>query len=142
MPIIPAYYFMLLLISDPDWSREQLFDSALAVAVRLARNGGHRSEQSRVCMFDDSLNEYFADVEIRVSDFRQFRRLSTSLRMGQIRFEIRDADLPYDGGNFIGALGPEDPQEVPGKILGLFERYAAIYIRHDASLDRVVVEFC
>jgi hypothetical protein len=126
---------MWLLLSDLDRSIPELMESALLVAHRLARGGGHSSEISRILMFDDFPEESSANVEVQVSDPAAFRRLTTFLRRRSARFEIRD-ERPVD------VPSCEDRHEVSEKIHGLVEGETVIRIHHDAARDCVVVHFC
>jgi hypothetical protein len=125
---------MWYLIGDLDRCLPALMERVLLVGHRLARTGGRSSEVSRIAMFDDCPEEGCANVDVHVSDPRDFRRLTTLLRRRLVCFEIRDERL-------VDVPSCDEPREVPEKVYGLVEGETVIRIHHDAARDRVVVKF-
>lgn len=141
MPRIRSKYLKNLLIAE-DNLLDRFVGDAFCAALPVTSACSNRNLLVEIPV-TAGFERFVANVELHISDSRQFRRAKQAFAKGRIGFEVRRLwSTPEPGCNALRIVERDEYGDIPRAIFGFVGTYGAICIRRHSDLDCVTVQFC
>lgn len=141
MSKIRSKYLKNLLVAD-EMLLKRFVGNTFKAAARVTKACSYRSLLVEIPIAHP-LQDFAADVEIRLGDAAQFLRMKKAFAQGRVHFEIRRLWSAPDAGADARRIFERDEYgDIPEAIFGFVGTYCGLCICRHSTLDCVTVQIC